>query len=768
MIVAGSYDSYLVTLSIVVASLASYTALDLGGRIRVSHGLTRTAWLATAAIAMGGGIWSMHFIAMLAFLMPMAVSFGVGLTFLSLIIAIGVTGAGFYIIGTRRATMLQLALAGLFMGTGIVGMHYTGMAAMHVGAELSYDPLYVGLSVFIAIAASITALWLSFRNSANWQRVLAAIIMGFAISGMHYTGMAAASFTTHAGSHAAHGAAHGAAASLAQTSLAVSVAAITFLILTLSLIASLFDKRFAILAEREAVLLREREEQMRRLYRETPLPLHSLGSDARIAYVSEAWLGLLGFRREEAIGARLTDFMTAESQHRHEHAALPSLQRGGEIHEFECQFVRKSGEVLDVLHSARGQLQCDGTLHILGGLIDVTTRKRAEAALVQSQRLEAVGKLTGGVAHDFNNLLMVVSGATERLRRTVHDPGAKRPLDMIVTAVKRGQTLTSHLLSFARRQTLESKAVDLVDMLPDVSEMLRRSLRGDIEIRAFASDGPCPVHVDVGELELALLNLGVNARDAMPGGGVLQLSLRKVRLAGELEFDGLRGDFAVVEMKDTGIGIPAETLARVFDPFFTTKGARGTGLGLSQVYGFARQSGGAAFIHSTPGRGTTVSILLPQISEIGQRERREAPAVTPRHEGAGTVLVVEDNEEVAAVSSDYLEQLGYAVERSSSGADALDKLKSGRSFDLVFSDILMPGSVGGLELARMVRQNHPGLPVLLTSGYSDKAQNAVHEGFPLVHKPFDLGRLSEAIGEVLPLQGARRERRPQRAGARGG
>jgi PAS domain S-box-containing protein len=752
MIVAASYDSSLVALSIVVASLASYTALDLGGRIRASHGVTRIAWLATAAIAMGGGIWSMHFIAMLAFLMPMDVSFGVGLTMLSLVIAIGVTGAGFYIIATRRASSLQLALAGLFMGTGIVGMHYTGMAAMHVNAQLSYDPLFVALSVFIAIAASIAALWLSFRNSAIWQRALAAVVMGFAISGMHYTGMAAAVFSTDGAHHAAHGAAHGGGAGLAQTSLAVAIAAITFLILILSLIASLFDRRFAILAQRDAALLREREEETRRLYRETPLPLHSLGPDGRIAKVSEAWLGLLGFRREEVIGQFLTRFMTPESRYRHERTAWPTLQSGGEVQEFECQLVHKSGKVLDVLYSSRGQPHSDGTVHILGGLIDVTARRMAETALAQSQRLEAIGKLTGGVAHDFNNLLMVVSGATEKLRRMVPE-GATQPLDMIVTAVKRGQTLTGHLLSFARRQTLESRPVDLAEMLPHVSEMLKRSLRGDIEIKTFGGETPCWVHVDVGELELAVLNLGVNARDAMPGKGALTLTLRKMRLSGEVEFEELRGDFVALELRDTGVGIAPETLPRVFEPFFTTKGARGTGLGLSQVYGFARQSEGAAIVRSKPGRGTTVSILLPEIAAANvQRERRETSALAKRHEGAGTVLVVEDNEEVAAVSSDYLEQLGYVVECSSNGADALHKLRSGRAFDLVFSDILMPGSIGGLELARIVRDHHPGLPILLTSGYSDKAQDAVHEGFPLVHKPFDLGRLSAAISDVVPRQ----------------
>src|SRR5215217_7270366 len=190
--ITGAYDSALVGLSFAVACFASYTALDLGTRIRASRGWARSAWLATAAVAMGGGIWSMHFIAMLAFIMPMPVSYDIGLTILSLLVAIGVTGFGFYVIGTRRATALQLAMSGLFMGLGIVSMHYTGMAAMRMSAHLQYDPALVGLSVLIAVGASMTALWLTFRTALVWQRALAAVVMGIAISGMHYTGMAAA------------------------------------------------------------------------------------------------------------------------------------------------------------------------------------------------------------------------------------------------------------------------------------------------------------------------------------------------------------------------------------------------------------------------------------------------------------------------------------------------------------------------------------------------------------------------------------------------
>jgi PAS domain S-box-containing protein len=744
MTMVGTYDSYLVALSFAVACFASYTALDLGGRIRASKGWPRRAWLATAALAMGGGIWSMHFIAMLACRMPMQVGYDLGLTVLSLVVAVVVTGVGFYVIGTRQATVLQLVLSGLFMGIGIVAMHYTGMAAMLMPAELRYDRVFVALSVFIAVGASIAALWLAFRTAVVWQKILAAVVMGAAISGMHYTGMAAAIFAAHSNVDHAHG-----TASLAQTDLGLAVAGITFVILVLALVASVFDRKFAVLAERETVLLRESEEQLRRLYFQTPLPLHVIGLDGKIEMVSDTWLNLLGYTREEVSGRTLTDFTAQDSKRQYDEIVWPRLRRGEEIREVELQFVRKSGEVLDVLLSAHEELSHGKPVRTLGGLVDITARKRAEEALRRSQRMEAIGQLTGGVAHDFNNLLMVVNGAAEKLRRTLVDHRTTKPLDMIATAVKRGQNLTSHLLSFARRQTLETIVIDLAETLPNLAEMLRRALRGDIEIRTQAQDCPCRVRADQGELELALLNLGVNARDAMPDGGVLSLSIRRTVLSGGPDVDGLHGDFLVMELTDTGAGIPPEALPRVFDPFFTTKGVgKGTGLGLSQVYGFAKQSGGTATIRSEPGHGTTVSIYLPATDAPIEVEQKASSIDYGNGSRKGTVLLVEDSNEVAAVSAEYLEQLGYGVDHAANGSEALRKLQGRQPYTLVLSDILMPGSLAGLELARIVREHHSEIPILLVTGYSDKAQQAVHDGFPVVRKPYDLEILSRAIREL--------------------
>jgi len=744
MTVIGTYDPYLVALSFVVACLAAYAALDLGGRIKVSRGWARLAWLATAAIAMGGGIWSMHFIAMLAFLMPMPVSFDFGLTILSLVVAIGVTGVGFFVIGTRQATALRFVPSGIFMGIGIVAMHYTGMAAMRMPADLRYDRILVVLSVLIAIGASIAALWLAFRTTVTWQRLLAAVVMGSAISGMHYTGMAAAEFTARPGMDEAHG-----VPSFAQTELALAIAAITFVILMLALVTSTFDRKLAKLAERESALLRESEEQLRKLYRETPLPLHAVGLDGRIEKVSDAWLKLLGYTREETTGRDLTDFMTEDSKQRYDETVRPSLQLGHEIEEAEYRFVRKSGEVVDVLLNAHEERADGKPVRILGGIIDITARKRAEEALRRSQRMEAVGQLTGGVAHDFNNLLMVVSGAADKLRRTIQDENVAGPLEMIATAVKRGKDVTSHLLSFARRQTFETAVLDLTEMRPTFEEMLKRSLRGDIEIRTRTDGGPCRVRIDQGELELALLNLGVNARDAMPDGGILSLAIRRVELFGGADVDALRGKFVVFEFTDTGVGIPPEALPRVFDPFFTTKGpGKGTGLGLSQVYGFATQSGGTATIDSKPGHGTRVSIYLPATDAPVRVEQKTEPVDDGPRARIGTVLLVEDSEEVAAISAEHLEQLGYVVDHACNGSDALRNLQGKGPYDLIFTDILMPGSVAGLELARIVRAHYSKIPVLLTTGYSERAQDAVLEGFSVLQKPYDLQSLSEAIREL--------------------
>jgi two-component system NtrC family sensor kinase len=375
-------------------------------------------------------------------------------------------------------------------------------------------------------------------------------------------------------------------------------------------------------------------------------------------------------------------------------------------------------------------------------------REAAEDALRQAQHLRAIGQLTGGVAHDFNNLLMIISGSVQRLRRDLIADKHTRLLDMIAKATSRGESLTRQLLAFSRRQTLTPSVIDLCERLPELKDLLGRSLRGDITTTVVVPGKSCAVKVDPSELELALLNLAVNARDAMPHGGALTITAKPVVLKGKAVEEGLKGEFVAIRVADTGSGIAPDVLPHVFEPFFTTKEVgKGTGLGLSQVYGFAKQSGGTATVTSRLGRGTVITLYLPRTHELPAPSIAQAvPEAAPGR--AGTVLLVEDNAEVAEVATAYFEQLGYTVKAVGNAQEALEFLARDANVDLVFSDILMPGGMNGLELGHAIGRLYPTLPVLLASGYSTSARDAVAQGFVVLQKPFDLAALERGLREV--------------------
>ncbi|MFC1458427.1 ATP-binding protein [Microvirga arabica] len=379
---------------------------------------------------------------------------------------------------------------------------------------------------------------------------------------------------------------------------------------------------------------------------------------------------------------------------------------------------------------------------------EIERREVAEAALKQAQRLEAVGHLTGGVAHDFNNLLMVVKGNVDRLRRYPMEERQKRSLDAIDTAAGRGASLVRQLLSFSRQQTHEPEIVDVSRYLLDLHDMLRSSLRGDIAIDMRLPPGLWNTKVDLNELELAILNIAVNARDAMPDGGRLLIEAWNLNLR-DPDVIGLRGDFVALSITDSGSGIPEEVLPHVFEPFYTTKAVgKGTGLGLSQVYGFARQSGGTATALSEAGRGTTITLYLPRTIEAAAGG--SAPAGEPPVRSAhGHVLLVEDNLDIAEVTRASLEEIGFQVTHAADAQTALTILRSGTRIDLVFSDIVMPGDLNGVDLARIVRSEQPSLPVLLATGYSNVAQAAMDDGFTILRKPYNLAELSACIDRLL-------------------
>jgi CheY-like chemotaxis protein len=352
--------------------------------------------------------------------------------------------------------------------------------------------------------------------------------------------------------------------------------------------------------------------------------------------------------------------------------------------------------------------------------------------LAESQKFEALGQLTGGVAHDFNNLLMIISGSIHAIRKEVTGEKSLMALRSIEGASQRAASLTRQLLTFARRQSVQPQAIKLSERLGALRDVLNTGLGTAVTLAIDVPDDIWNIVVDPHEFETALVNLVINARDAMPEGGWVTVSAENIPEKSQV----------AISVEDTGVGIPDDISAKVFDPFFTTKAVgKGTGLGLSQVHGFAHQAGGSIGLKSVLGKGTTITICLPKaITEL-----------TPEQEqtflnGSGTVLLVEDNPEVATVSASLLEQLGYNVRWAADAPAALAELEKD-GIDIVFSDVVMPGKLDGFGLAKTIREKHPKIPILLVTGYSSFADK-IGSQFPILRKPYELHELSSQLQKL--------------------
>jgi PAS domain S-box-containing protein len=456
-------------------------------------------------------------------------------------------------------------------------------------------------------------------------------------------------------------------------------------------------------------------------------------------------------------------------------AAVDPVRRA--LYDVEYRTVGKEdGAIRWVAAKGRGIFRGDRCVRVIGTAIDVTARKTDEAQLRElnerleqrvaealaeraeaekhirhTQKIDAIGQLTGGVAHDFNNLLMVISGGLSLLQRSEDIGRQQRIIDQMRQAADRGATLSRQLLAFARRQALKAEPLDLHCLIDGMLEMLDRTLRGNIQVKTKLADDLWPIKVDRTEFELVILNLCVNARDAMPDGGIITICAKNVAQLREHE---LSGDFVALTVEDTGSGIPPEVLARVFEPFFTTKEiGKGSGLGLPQVYGFAQQSGGSVKIDSKAGAGTTVTLLLPR-SDVAPTApppgNVDLDSTARRRALRGCILLVEDDDGVAALVAEMLNSLGYRVTRVASARAALGALADDPGIDLVFSDILMPGPMTGVDLAREVRRLRPGAPILLTSGYAGAALKTTDiDDIQILFKPYQIGALDAALRQAL-------------------
>jgi len=377
--------------------------------------------------------------------------------------------------------------------------------------------------------------------------------------------------------------------------------------------------------------------------------------------------------------------------------------------------------------------------------------EKAHEALRHSQKMEAIGQLTGGIAHDFNNLLTVILGSADILRRQKL-PEEKRVkyLDAIGETAERAAKLTSQLLAFARRQSLDPEIFDVVQRVRSVTEMLEPVMGSRIQVEVKADCDPCYIQADVTQLETAILNMAVNARDAMDGGGTLSITVSAVSgIPAASDAEERSGDYVAIQVTDTGEGIEADKLDRVFEPFFTTKGVgQGTGLGLSQVFGFVKQSGGDVRVESKPKVGTSFTLYLPKVEAGARTEEPSSDFASYRSGRKGCVLVVEDNAHVGEFATQLLQDLGYETVWAPHADAALALLNEGQAFDVVFTDVVMPG-MSGIDLAKEVQRQRPELPVVLASGYSHVIAEEGSHGFPLLQKPYSVNCLVKALRGAL-------------------
>ena len=637
----GTYNPALVVVSYLIASLGSYAFLQFAEQITgMVDRVLRPGWLVGGALAMGCGIWAMHFVGMLAHVLPVPVAYDVVITALSAVPAILAAGVALHVVARPAVSTRRLLIGGALMGAGIGTMHYTGMAAMRLDALVRYDPLLFATSVAVAVVLAIIALqvrfWIGRIKDAQptlLQQAGGALILGFAVTAMHYTAMAS-TYCFAGGSPTFYSLA------LDRKIFATVITLIVALVLLIAIASVIFARR--------------------------------IGTEVAM--------------REQAMDSE----------------------------------------------------------------------RRTSEQLVQAQKMEAVGQLTGGVAHDFNNILMLMMAHIDALRDDDGVATNVHPrLDKMGEAVQRATDLIRQLLAFSRKQVLKPQQTVLNDLVSATSRLLRRTLGEHIQIQAVVDPSLWSTNIDRAQVEAALVNLCVNARDAMPEGGRLVIETKNVTLDKDYaarQEEVSPGDYVLLSVTDTGAGMSPETLKRVFEPFFTTKEiGKGTGLGLSMIYGFVRQSKGHVAIDSALGHGTTVKLYFPRsIASPVAASPANGSAVAPG--GHECILLVEDEEAVRDLLLEQLRSLGYDVVSARNAENALALLAKMPAIDLLLTDVVMPGRLNGKGLADEVERQRPRTPVVFMSGYAESAllhDGRMDDGVRLLSKPFRKMELARTVRDAL-------------------
>ncbi len=491
--------------------------------------------------------------------------------------------------------------------------------------------------------------------------------------------------------------------------------------------------------------------------------------DNPIVFANKAFLDLTGYEENEVLGRNCRFLQGAETD-RDSVAELREAIARKEAIALELINYRRDGSSFWNAVFVAPVLGPDGELlYFFASQLDVTRRRESEQSFRQAQKMEAIGQLTAGLAHDFNNLLQVVSGNIDIVASQVEDDRHQRLLNNAARAADRGSKLTRQLLAFARKTRLEPKTVDMNQLIHDFGDLLDNTVGAQIRLVTALERRLPAVQVDPTHLEMAILNVLLNARDAMPSGGTVTIATRLWKLNGDAPMHQLpEGEYVALTIRDEGTGMPDNVRRRAIEPFFTTKGAeRGTGLGLAMVHGFVQQSLGRLEIDSTPGEGTEIRMLFPVASTMtGAAPAAPAPKQAPGQGATGgseTILLVEDSDDVRALAQEQIAALGYRVVLAASGEEALERLKT-ETIDLLFTDIVMPGGMSGLELVEKFRETHPDTPVLMTTGYNEDLVADIPRGSNLdvIGKPYRREQLADRIRAALERRtsGPRRDVNP--------
>jgi len=487
------------------------------------------------------------------------------------------------------------------------------------------------------------------------------------------------------------------------------------------------------------------EQNYRSLIEEAPHGICRCTLNGDLLQVNRAMQEMLGYSESDLLIRNLQTEIFADPKHYSEF--VEKLESRGACHGYETNWFEQRGHPIAVSLSGRSVSDVGGNIVYLDFFAEnISERKQLEEQLRQAQKMQAVGQLAGGIAHDFNNLLTVIHGQAEMMAEHLanSDPAYSR-LDEIQRAAERASALTRQLLAFSRRQVLKTRILDLNSVVANINQMLARLIGRNIELSFSPDPALWPIKVDPGQVEQVLMNLAVNARDAMPGGGRVAIETRNIA-AGEHFRTLPPGDFVQLSVRDTGHGMDEATRARIFEPFFTTKRAgKGTGLGLSVVYGVVKQSGGHVHVESEPGVGTTFFIYLPRSEGAAADVPQSVSVAIPQ--GSETVLLVEDDEPIRRMIADFLESHGYRVLVAKDGPEGLEMLESHRGIALVLSDLMMP-RMGGKELAARAREILPGIKIILMSGNPEDCRLSLG-GFHLLAKPFSVHTLATVVRRAL-------------------